>query len=709
MSQSALDRELEEEQEYVNLVLTHLRNAVTSAKGLVEESKARFMADRETWMREENTTALFERDAFAYVAARRIASLENEHQGLVFGRLDFVDTEKRYIGRLGVRTHDYEPLVIDWRAQAAEPFYRATPSRPMDVVRRRVLTSRDDRVTGIEDDVLMPTEVPEDMTVVGDGALISALERARGPKMHDIVATIQAEQDEVIRAPLQGFTLITGGPGTGKTVVGLHRVAFLIYTYRNRLTNGGVLVIGPSSIFIDYIERVLPSLGEDSVTLKSVDQVADDVLGFTCVRRDTEDAWVIKGGAHMAAILRRLIEYSPIEEDKTWIIVKGEPLLITRDDLIRIRKQYLGRTTYNQARSKAEAHVISLLWGQGEKLVDLEGPDKHEEFEDLVRDSWTFQQLMNQWWPSLEPTQILSRLADPNLVRKLGDLTENEIHTLASSIDSHNWSNGDIPLLDELADLLGPVEEEEDSTQIFYPEGVEEIVTISDHLTDHRHIAPKIAHTTYAHILIDEAQDITPMQWRMIYRRGSQASWTIVGDPAQSSWPDRDEPLRTLSTMIGRRQQRSYRLSTNYRSPKEVYDLATRYICAHELGSDIPEAVRSTGIAPRLLVSSQESLGTFIAEQVSSLLAQVEGTVAVICESQYTDLVGASVAPNPRVILLNPLSCKGLEFDAVVVIDPDSIASRSASGARILYVVLTRPTQILVTIDIDHEGQWRPS
>ena len=699
-NQSSQEREVEAEQAYVDLVLDQLRRAMSSAKDLAQESKARYTSDRDSWVREEDGTALFERDAFAFLAARRMAVLDGEHEGLVFGRLDFTDKDKTYIGRLGVRTPDYEPLVIDWRAHAAEPFYRATPVLPMSVVRRRVLSSRDDRVTGIEDDVLMPEEVPDDMVVIGDGALMKALGRARGVKMQDIVATIQAEQDEVIRAPYQGFTLITGGPGTGKTVVGLHRVAFLLYTYRRRFTNGGVLVIGPSSIFMEYIERVLPSLGEEAVTLKALGQVASDVLGFSSSLRDPEEAMVLKGGLHMAQILKKLVELPQIEPKDLAVTVKGEPLTISAAELARVRRVALSRAPYNQARSLAESEILSVLWARGEGSVDVED---YGLFEDAVRDGWAYSTFMDAWWPVLTPTEVLARLSDTDLVMRLSDLRRTQAATLAASIDAENWTMGDIALLDELAGLLGPVphEADEDSDEVSFPDGMDEVVTITEKLTDHRELEQGTMHTTYAHVLVDEAQDITPMQWRMINRRGAGASWTIVGDPGQSSWPDKDEPGRALDALIGSRPRRSFRLSTNYRSPKEAYDLATAYIRRIEPDTDIPEAVRSTGIEPQLLVADQSELDSVLRGEVCRLLDEVEGTVGVISP------VAVCVPNDPRVIVLDPYSSKGLEFDAVVVVDPDGIASGSASGDRTLYVALTRPTQILVTIDIDHEGTWR--
>jgi DNA helicase IV len=702
-NQSSIEKELANEQEYVDLVLTHFQRAIDAAHDLAQESRALFTSDRDTWMREELGTAILERDTFSYVAARRLAQLEGEREGLVFGRLDFLHDSQRYIGRLGVRTQDYEPLVIDWRAQAAEPFYRATPIEPMDVVRRRVLTSRNDRVTGIEDDVLIPGQIPDDMVVVGDGALMAALDRARGATMHDIVATIQAEQDKVIRAPHQGYTIITGGPGTGKTVVGLHRIAFLMYTHRTRFTNGGVLVIGPSSIFIDYIEKVLPALGEESITLQSVGQVAHDVLGFSSSIRDASDAWAIKGDLAMVGLLKKLVK-QPLQEDQQLrVVVHGEVFFLTAEMLNEIRLSALRKHPYNQARKLARAQVVEAFLQQAQERGLVKRPNKTRE---LIKSSWEFGPFFQQWWPVLTPVKVLSRLADEDLLKKLGGLTLEQARILSKSIDPEHPTVGDIPLLDELAHLLGPLPKEKSTHNLFSDDPDDQIALLGTRNEDQQ---PRkgVAHTTFAHVLVDEAQDITPMQWRMIHRRGSQASWTIVGDVAQSSWPDRDVPLQTLTTLMGNREKRFFRLSTNYRSPKEAYELATAYITEKETDCDIPQSVRSTGIQPRCVVSPRSEVGPFVADEINQLCEQVEGTIGLICEKEYSDLIQPHLPQLNRLMVIDALSAKGLEFDAVVIVDPDGITSTSLAGPRILYVALTRPTQILVTVDIDNKGLWR--
>lgn len=709
MAQPSLAHEIALEQVRVDLVMDQLRHAVNSAQDLARESRARFLSDRESWLREEDGTALFERDAFAFLAARRMATLDDEHEGLVFGRLDFVDGETHYIGRLGVRTADYEPLVIDWRAQAAEPFYRATPAQPMSVVRRRVLTSRDDRVIDVEDDVLMPDHVPAGMVLIGDGALMQALGRARTHKMRDIVATIQAEQDEAIRAPYPGFTWITGGPGTGKTVVGLHRVAYLLYTHRRRFGNGGVLVVGPSPTFMDYIERVLPSLGEDKVVLRSTGQVASDILGLSSSQIDSAAAWAVKGDAAMATVLRRLVEQPRSNVAGLTVMVKGEPLIVPGDQLAKIRHDALRSAPYHQARPVADQAIVDWLWLNEHHRVDVTSRDQ---FNDLVRGTWAFTTLMTTWWPDLTPADALARLGDPAWVQRLaGDLlSEQAMADLATAIVPGDPTVADIALLDELAFLLGPIPQAEDDEDIFGTDPIKEIATITDRLTDRRDLSEETLHDTYAHILVDEAQDITPMQWRMIHRRGPQASWTILGDLAQSNWPDPQASADALTNLIGTRERRDFRLSTNYRSPKEAYDLATAYIAIHEPAVDIAAAVRSTGVEPHLMVVPTDDLAAALRAELLDLLDAVEGTIGVIVEPLHTQAVfEALLGLDPRITQMDPLSSKGLEFDAVVVVDPDSIYRGHPGGARTLYVALTRPTQRLSAIDLDRPGDWRPA
>ena len=731
-----LAEELAIEQAHVDKVYAALDHATESARSVQAESRARFTTDRADWHREEDGTALFERDAFAYQAAKRLAILDAQHEGLVFGRLDFNTEDKRYVGRIGVRNADYEPLVLDWRAPAAEAFYRATAADPMGVVRRRVLRCRNDQVIGIEDD-LLDDSAPTELVVIGEGALMASLQRARGPQMRDIVATIQAEQDEAIRAPYQGVTIISGGPGTGKTVVALHRAAFLLYTHRKRLESGGVLVIGPTDVFMSYIERVLPGLGEDSVRLKSVGDLASDVLGFGSQRVDDAEAAIAKGSLRMLQVLRRAV-HEPLtaENLRLRVSVKGEILTLEAAELATIRRDVLVTHKANRARGAVERALCDALWrklpADIAALLDL----PREIFDEIVTSQASYTMFVNAWWPSLNSEQVLARLADPAFLRKVAHdvLDEQERAVISDSLahargyipDSDHrrpdWSISDVALLDELAAMIGPppVEIEADPT-LFLADGsaVSEVVTLADRLDPRHEIDPDDDHViTHAHVLVDEVQDITPMQWRMLRRRGPQASWTLVGDPAQSSYPDDDETKRALRDLIGRGISRNFRLTKNYRSPAEVMELAGRVISAIYPDADLPTPVRKTGVAPRLLTTKPADLPESLGRVVARLAGDVEGTIAVICPAQRFSEVRQILATTPlpagtleRLAVLTAVQSKGLEYDAAVVVSPDEIIEQTQGGVRVLYVALTRPTRRLVTLDITagEPGAWRES
>ncbi len=718
MKQSTLEHELAIEQAHVDLVYARLDEATRSAQQVANEGAKLYHSERDSFVREEDGTGLFERDVFAYQAAKRLAVLDAEHEGLVFGRLDRTDGEIRYVGRIGVRDAEYEPLVIDWRAPAAEPFYRATPANPMQVVRRRVLRCSGDRVIGIEDDLLDDGSAA-DLVVVGEGALMAALSRARGPQMRDIVATIQAEQDDAIRAPWQGFTLISGGPGTGKTVVALHRAAFLLYTHRRRFENGGVLVVGPSQVFMNYIERVLPSLGEDAVTLRSVGTVASDVVDLRGERTDDATVATIKGSLRMVAVLKRLVNEPwqdvPLE---LFVSVQGHVLRLGAGELARIRTDVLAHNKLNAGREAAERALLNALWRKRPVELDLERDD----FDERVADTAQFAVFANAWWPRVSAADALARLASPTLAARLSEhvLSADEAEQLSASYrnrrGAHDWTIADAALLDELVHRLGPLPEpEEREVSLFLDDdaSVSELVTTMERLETKREVDPfATPHQTYAHILVDEAQDITPMQWRMLRRRGSSASWTVVGDPAQSSWPDPRETDRALRELIGTAPVRRFRMSTNYRSPAEVFDLAAKVVVHAYPDADLPVAVRSTGVLPELRTALDGDLATDVRSGVADLLAAVEGTVGVVAPPSLLASVAqaldeASEDRDPRVLVVTALQAKGLEYDGVLVVDPDAIVAESAGGLRSLYVALTRPTQRLITLNLGRDPAWR--
>ena len=727
-SRGELQQEIALEQAHVHKVYDNLATATASARTMAQQGQQMFQTDRTSFHREEDSTALFERDAFAYQAARRLAVLDSEHEGLVFGRLDMTGPESRYIGRIGVRDEDYEPLVIDWRAPAAEPFYRATQTAPMDVIRRRVLRCRDDKVIGLEDD-LLDSSVETDLPILGEGALMAALTRARGRTMRDIVSTIQAEQDEAIRAPYQGVTIIAGGPGTGKTVVALHRAAYLLYSNRARLERGGVLVVGPSNVFMNYIERVLPSLGEDAVTLKSIGSVASDVLGMTSERVDRASAASLKGSLRMLTVLRRLIRRPLIEGAdvlRVRVTVKGEVLTLHAEELNRIRDNVLSHTKLNKGRAQARAMVVSALAAKLPDDVDV----PVEEVPLLINEQASLAMFMNAWWPTLDAPSVLARLADPQLLEEVAPgISAAEREALTDSYtwlqrgnhtEITGWSVADMALLDELLDMLGPapIEDELDIDEpVFIDMGdVNELVTTSDTLRRDRVLDPEDdPQTTYAHILVDEGQDITPMQWRMLRRRGPQSSWTIVGDPAQSSYPNQDETTRALDELVGRAPTRRFTLSTNYRSPAEVFNLAAKVITKVFPDADLPVAVRTTGLEPRLASTRPEDADAAIVREVLTLAGQVTGTIGVICPpSRLRDVLRLSMSDErlaqleDRLLVVTALQAKGLEYDGVLVVSPDDIVAEAPGAERVLYVALTRATQRMTTLDVtDSTAAWR--
>ena len=706
-----VERELRIEQAHVDLVYSRLSEATRSAQQVATAGRSLYQSDRSSFVREEDGTGLYERDVFAFQAARRLAELDAEHEGLVFGRLDLTGGEIRYVGRIGVRDADYEPLVIDWRAPAAEPFYRATPTQPMQVIRRRVLRCRAERVVGIEDD-LIDGSADTDLVVVGEGALLAALTRARGRTMRDIVATIQAEQDKAIRAPHQGFTMISGGPGTGKTVVALHRAAYLLDSNRRRFESGGVLVVGPSRTFMNYIERVLPSLGEDSVILRSIGSVASDVVKITGDRLDPPAVAAIKGSLRMVPVLRRLVTEplpsGPHELRLTW---RGHVLVLTAGTLAQVRTDVLSRHRYNHGRDAAERALLNALWRIRPPEVEAERDD----FEEQLASTEAFQVFVNAWWPLIGAPESLARLADPALLVRLSAsvLSNAECALISASYQASNgdapdWTAADGALLDELANMLGPVPEpDEREVSIFLdPDSeVSELITTMERLAPVREADPfATTHETYAHILVDEAQDVSPMQWRMLRRRGGSASWTIVSDPAQSSWPDAAEANRALTDIIGAAPVRRFRLGTNYRSPAEVFDLAARVVVAEFPGADLPVAVRTTGVEPELRTAASDRLSDAAVEAVDALLRQVEGTVGVITPPSRKAAIArrlrqVELSGWDRLSVTTSVEAKGLEYDGVLVITPDEIVAESPGGIRSLYVALTRPTQRLITLD----------
>ncbi|OLT44810.1 helicase [Serinicoccus sp. CNJ-927] len=709
------------EQAHVDRVYDELGKAAARVELVHAEGMSRGQTDRRGTgdPREEELAGLFERDALVYSASKRRASLEHQHEGLVFGRLDLEHEvadehgstrEVRYVGRLGVRDDDYEPLVVDWRAPAAAPFYRATPVDPQGVLRRRVLRCRGEQVVGVEDD-LMVADPPDDVVVVGDGALMAALTRSRGSRMRDIVATIQQHQDEAIRAPARGVTEITGGPGTGKTVVALHRAAYLLYSDRRRFEGGGVLVVGPSAAYTAYIERVLPSLGEDSVVLRSL---GDVLAGITATRLDPPDVAATKGSLRIRRLLARLVR-EPIPGAPTQLrtFVGGHAIRLDAPALDRARAQVLRHHHRNAGHDAAVEALAQLAWAQ----VDQ---GEREDFVDRFTDSGDVEAFMRQWWAPVDPREMLLWLADDELVGRLGGVSPQQAAGLAASyreaLQLGTWSVADVALVDDLAARLGPpvelpsedrgffeIEELDDASQY----GVsalrvgadgESVAAVSGGGAGsrvsadprERLLAGRPAEAEeYAHVLVDEAQDLSPMQWRMLGRRGRWASWTVVGDLAQASWDDLREAGQAREEAFGTAPRQAFHMDTNYRNAREIFDLAARVITEHVPEADIPRAVRETGHEPQELSLPTAAIPGAVAEAVRELRDEVPGQIAVIAPWSWHGGL-EPVVTGEQVVLVDPLSTKGLEYDATVVVDPDGIVAESPGGVRALYVVLTR-------------------
>jgi hypothetical protein len=722
-------REISVEQAHVDLVYAELVKAQTRA-GLVEaDGLARGRTDRTGDVRDEELTGLFERDALVFNAARRRSVLDTQYEGLVFGRLDLdhamakegaqADRETRYIGRLGVRDDDYEPLVIDWRAPAASAFYRATPVEPMDVLRRRVLRCKGSDVVGIEDD-LMVTQPPEDLVVVGDGALLAALTRSRGAQMRDIVATIQRHQDEAIRAPAPGVTEITGGPGTGKTVVALHRAAYLLYSDRRRFEAGGILVVGPSAAYTAYIERVLPSLGEETVTLRSVGDVVD---GVTATRLDEPSVAALKGSLRIRRLLSRAAADAPPGAPQEFrAFVNGKAVRVDRPTLDRIRAQVLRSHQRNLAGAAVRTSLAEAAW------ASVREGDRAE-FMDRFADHLEVEAFLERWWPQVDPREVLLWLADPQVAGHHGHgvLTPAECDALATSLartlDAGTWSVADAALVDDLAARLGPVQEGPAEERGFYE--IEELDDLSQYgVTEVQPVRSSGSHRSasptspldarerllqgqvgvpgeYAHVLVDEAQDLSPMQWRMLGRRGRHSSWTVVGDAAQASWPDPVEAARAREEAFGKRERRTFHMDTNYRNAREIFGYAADVVRAQVPDADIPDAVRETGVQPLERTVRGDAVLAGVSEAVDALLGEVEGSIAVVTPQRYAaQLASAAGAAPERVTVVGPMSTKGLEYDATVIVDPDEITRESPGGVRVLYVALTRAAHRMTVLRV---------
>ncbi|MGI5455271.1 HelD family protein [Streptomyces sp. CA-249302] len=773
---SVREREISVEQEHLDRVYRRLEEKIHEAEFLMNDAAKRGQVG--------TPGALAERDAQVFRAGVHLNRLNNEFEDFLFGRIDLLlgrdgkkgpdgaytavepadgavredgtadIAETLHIGRIGVLDAEYAPLVIDWRAPAAAPFYRSTPVDPGRVVRRRVIRSKGRRVLGVEDDLMRPELKAflggEELAVIGDGALMAALGQARSHSMRDIVASIQAEQDLVIRAPAASVTYVEGGPGTGKTAVALHRAAYLLYQDRRRYA-GGILIVSPTPLLVAYTEGVLPSLGEEGqVAIRAIGSLVD---GAEATLYDSPSTARAKGSYRMLRVLRKAargaLELGPGggtgssgagprpaggangsgqlafgEDDdsvttpaapptRLRVVAFGRRLELGAAELDRVRHNALGGTApVNLLRPRARKLLLDALWAQSGAATRHTDPELAAElrssFDEDVASEDSFIAFLDAWWPELTPRAVLAAMADE---RRLGRwarriLNPGEVRRVARSLRREGLSVHDIAMLDELQSVLGTParpKKRRELDPLDQLTGLEELMPTREE--SQRERAERLAQerTEYAHVIVDEAQDLTPMQWRMVGRRGRHATWTVVGDPAQSSWSDPDEAAEARDEALGTRPRRRFELTVNYRNPAEIAELAAKVLALAMPGAKSPSAVRSTGVQPRFTVV-QKSLGESVRAEAARLLDLVDGTVGVVVAMQRREEAARWLAGlGDRVVALGSLEAKGLEYDATVVVSPAEIADESPAGLRVLYVALTRATQQLTVVSADRD------
>jgi DNA helicase IV len=697
-----------------------------------------------------------QRDVVVRSSLQRLQQLDVGELALCFGRIDFEPDEEGeedayHIGRLAVSGRDQEPLVVDWRAPIAEPFYRATPLDAMGLARRRHFITEGRGLVGIEDEVFRlgagadgepsagpgpagreetgadggPGEAEESgdqpLATVPTGALLAALSRSRSGRMRDIAATIQKEQDEAIRAPLPGLLVIQGGPGTGKTAVALHRAAYLLYTYRFPLERQGVLVVGPNPLFLRYIDQVLPSLGESGAVLSTIDGLVGQVRPRA---EEPPGAAALKGDARMAAVVAAAVRDRERGLRRDLAVPFGSVVLhlpaARTESLVASVRRRAG--THNAKRRLLESLVLRELVDQAHqsragvawRTRDESGsgapgrPGERgegaadEELEEDLRRHPEVAAALDRMWPRLRPEELLHDLYGARPLLRLagrGRLSAEELALLfrprSEALEDIPWTRADLPLLDEARVLLGPPRTSRDGG----------------------------ATPTYGHIVVDETQDLTPMQLRMIGRRSLSGSMTVVGDLAQATGPHRPGSWEEVIAHLGRDRAGArsptsvVELSICYRTPAEVMELAAPVLRAAGPGLSAPRPIRRSGTPPLVVQASEgELLSSVAAAARAEAEAVGDGTAAVVCTRrlapslaaalreaglQVGDAGGAGVGSRGLVAPLTvvPIDLvKGLEFDSVVVVEPARILAEATGGARALYVALTRPTRRLVVV-----------
>lgn len=723
----------------------------------------------------DDPQGLMVRDREARDIAQRLDSYSAAEVGLMFGRIDVEDAEaenpvpgnehldRRYIGRIGLHDDDEQmrTLLMDWRAPLARPFYLATTLRPDGVHTRRHITTRGRTVRSVADEQLSTTAGPTDAVGTGrrggvakEKALLDAVNRARTAYMQDIVETIAAEQDAIIRAAHRGVTVVQGAPGTGKTAVALHRAAYLLYTWREQLDNTGVLIIGPNDRFLSYISQVLPSLGETGVVLATPGTLLPNLH---TVPETNLLAREVKGSAEMLTILADAIKtYQTVPEDSIDISIDGLNVQLTpkmvRAARTRARRS---RKPHNHARAAFLDHGLNAL---AEALGESIGADPlgGENLlgkgdiatlrEELGADPAVVDAL-GQFWPELRPTQVLERLyADPAAIAV--DYDEDTWRGLAPH-PSGEWTDADAPLIDELIDMLGYVSDEETAAEEreqwlekiteaqealdiltgsasqdlddgFAPEVLmaydvidAETLAARQRVRDHRTTAERAAADSrwaFGHVIVDEAQELSEMAWRMVFRRSPNKWMTLVGDPAQTGNPGGvDSWAEALSPFVADRWQ-LHQLTVNYRTPKDIADLAAPLLHEIDPSQPSPLALRESGTGVRY---AKAATGAKLGSKVQATVEQAReltgesGLIGVITAdpARLEHVVTEQAAEQSEahkagveVVLVDTAAAKGLEFDEVILVEPADIVESSPQGLNDLYVAMTRATQGLTVV-----------